>query len=379
PILESIQQPQNVVPQGLTQERIANNIDAFLAQQGGVAPEIGDVDTSVYNGKRPRLEEMKFEEIAGLKLSQHDTAIMALAACFSSDVKIKTAVKNPELESNPNAVKLITVEKDNDPKTSLDRVLNDLLITQAPQSFVKAGPVMKAARRYVNTALNDAAAGNYEKLGKLVADGIRNTNELLADPNMNLGHKFATLAGMGGELCDLLNGNAKLKEAAEKAGLTKDDMEKMASANALGKAWSRCKNSQETLTANFLKGTLPDDYKNHVAATAQMYNLEAQCKKDPSMKFNNVYKDNPGMNEATIQKMVDTVAIRGFGGEYNHDTAKMATALNNHSVMRKNGSSALKEIADKDIKAQGNENEKIKVKDDQKLNNDGKVMQKSGV
>ena len=125
-------------------------------------------------------------------------ALVAMAMA-SSDLSYRTMQNGQEVRIH------------NDPDVNYEKIVCNHYI-QNGRLASELKPFVRTGERTVGKALREAEAGDFSKLGKIIADGLTQNNKML-QAQRKLTDTYTAYATLGDKLLQMMDGNEKLKEA----------------------------------------------------------------------------------------------------------------------------------------------------------------------
>ena len=258
--------------------------------------------------KNMATEQKYIPENSPIKLTPETMGVLVTLALASPDLTIKAKGKDG-----------VVFDRENKPEEMYPRVMDcyvkNLQVTGSPINFVKA------ARNAVTAALNDAAVGDYTKLGKLVADGLKLNNKLMQN-QQELSNTFTVQAELGNKALKIMKNNPQLKTAVEQQlGEKSKVLDGVRAAKNISDLRVEATVAQRNLVSAFSSMTYQGNNKD-VSTVAQAYFVEFEMKqgtldlesspyKDPTMKdtMNNELELSPVFKELREDKINRSFAI----------------------------------------------------------------------
>ena len=263
--------------------------------------------------KNMATEQKYIPENSPIKLTPETMGVLVTLALASPDLTIKATQTNKETKEK------VVIDRKNKPEEMYPRVMDcyvkNLQVTGSPINFVKA------ARNAVTAALNDAAVGDYTKLGKLVADGLKLNNKLMQN-QQELSNTFTVQAELGNKALKIMKNNPQLKTAVEQQlGEKSKVLDGVRAAKNISDLRVEATVAQRNLVSAFSSMTYQGNNKD-VSTVAQAYFVEFEMKqgtldlesspyKDPTMKdtMNNELELSPVFKELREDKINRSFAI----------------------------------------------------------------------
>ena len=285
-------------------EALAGDEKAIPAKEGLKTYAKNDIEIAF---KNMATEQKYIPENSPIKLTPETMGVLVTLALASPDLTIKAKNKGVEFD------------RKNEPEKMYPRVMDcyvkNLQVTGSPINFVKA------ARNAVTAALNDAAVGDYTKLGKLVADGLKLNNKLMQN-QQELSNTFTVQAELGNKALKIMKNNPQLKTAVEQQlGEKSKVLDGVRAAKNISDLRVEATVAQRNLVSAFSSMTYQGNNKD-VSTVAQAYFVEFEMKqgtldlesspyKDPKMKdtMNNELELSPVFKELREDKINRSFAI----------------------------------------------------------------------
>lgn len=285
-------------------EALAGDEKAIPAKEGLKPYAKNDIEIAFRN---MTTEQKYIPENSPIKLTPETMGVLVTLALASPDLTIKAKNKGVEFD------------RKNEPEKMYPRVMDcyvkNLQVTGSPINFVKA------ARNAVTAALNDAATGDYTKLGKLVADGLKLNNKLMQNQH-ELSNTFTVQAELGNKALKIMKNNPQLKTAVEQQlGEKSKVLDGVRAAKNISDLRVEATVAQRNLVSAFSSMTYQGNNKD-VSTVAQAYFVEFEMKqgtldlesspyKDPKMKdtMNNELELSPVFKELREDKINRSFAI----------------------------------------------------------------------
>ena len=265
-----------------------------LPAKVGLKPYVAQDIKNAFAGMK--VDQKNMPENSPIALNQETMGVLVTMALASNDLQIK-ARRGDEVVIRPN-----------EPEKMYPRIVGtyveNKVITGSPANFVKE------ARKAVTAALTEAANGDFSKLGKIVADGLKLNNKIL-EGQKELSNTFTVQAEMGAKVLKIMKDNPQLQDAVQKElGEGSKVLDGVRAAKNISDLRVAATTAQRNLVTTFASKTYMGSDKE-VGTVAQAYFVEFDMKQGKLDLETSPYKD-PKLMEELNNELQGSSAFAGL-------------------------------------------------------------------
>ena len=265
--------------------------------------------------------KVKAQEDAPAKsvMSKDDFTLLCALACGSEDLYYVTNLKKPMMDDYGNVLtdendqpltklRHVNAEPDKTYRAMIKAVYGGQTLNELKGS--EEHKLLTGAQSLVFHALENGTEQSYDMLGKFLADGLKQNNQVLqARAPKGFDAVFCGLAEIGSKTLELMEKNPLLKAAAMNH-LTAEDLRIAKAAKALQELHTEALYAQEILASP--RGALGEQNAAEVAAVCQMYSAEQRFATDPNYLATCPYGEYPTAAEQMNKVLAESPQVKAF-------------------------------------------------------------------